>query len=181
MPAEKYIQTGGPADPASLLDSRLSSNASAPLNLSAAVTPEQFAERFGHLLNTWVSLGYCPQCASGVLAGNSTVVPAGLQPYYRRAAATSTYPGDKTFAVNWAWLGVFLALAILLITAGAAAVSAESMAAGPGTARDKRRREDAFELQLPKTNSTVHGGQRSTQWAKGVMQEMDTAAWMNRS
>lgn len=179
MPAEKYIQTGRPGDPASLLESRLSSNASAPLNLSATVSPQQFAERFGHLFNAWVSLGYCPQCASGVLAGNSTVVPAGLQPYYRRATGTSTYPGDKTLAVNWVWLGVYLALAILLTTAGAAAVSAESMAAGAGAARDRRGRDDVFLVQLPKTNST--GGQRSTQWAKGVMQEMDSAAWMNRS
>lgn len=33
-----------------------------------------------------------------------------------------------------------------------------------------------FELNLPKTCSTVTSGQHSLQWAKGVLQDIETAA-----
>lgn len=180
MIAEKYVQIGGPVNLAALLgNSDISDGGS--LNLSATVSTEQFAQRFERLLNTWVSLGYCPQCTSKVLAGNNTELPASLRPYYRQATATTRHSGDQTFDLNWAWMGVFMALAILLLIAGVTGVAVESISAGSKRGRGRRSRAEMFDLQLPKTNSTANGDLRSGQWANGVVKDMDAVAgaeWM---
>lgn len=139
------------------------------LNLSASVSPDDFAQRFGHLLNTWVSLGYCPQCTSDMLAGNDTAIPASLQPYYRQATATATYPGDQVLTINWAWLVTLLASATILLIAGVTSVVVESAVVNKSyfgrNAGDDEAREDVLIPQISKDDSTAHGGLRSTQWA----------------
>lgn len=172
--AEKYIDIGGPVNPAALMGNSDNSG-NRPLNLSATVSPQQFALRLEHLLNTWVSLGYCPQCTSKVMAGNNTALPASLQPYYRRAGAAITHPGDKTYELSWPWMGVFLALAVLLLVAGALGVAVESVTAGSKRGRANGRRQALFDLQLPATNSNVDGGLPPGMWAKGVMKDMEAA------
>lgn len=174
MTAEQYIQNGGPVEPPSLLG-----HDSVSLNLSASVSPGDFAERFGYLFNTWVSLGYCPQCNSEVMPGNDTGSPPTLQPFYREATATSTYLGDQVFTISWPWLTVILAFALLLLIAGTASVVIESSVAAKLIQWDAARygadRQDMFDLQLPKTCSAYKGGLRST-WGKGVVRDMEAAA-----
>lgn len=156
------------------------------LNLSATVSSEDFATRFGQLFNRWVSLGYCPQCSSDVLAGNDTVIPSQLQPYYRKATATAVAPGDDVCKINWPWLAVFLVFAIFLFTAGIISVVLESVASARPNTQNTRRtalwvddasgaKQGSTELQLPRTCSAVYDSQRSTQWAKGLMQDMEAA------
>jgi len=151
------------------------------------VPPEDFATRFGHLFNTWVSLGYCPECTSDVLAGNDTIIAPALQSAYRQTTATAEVPGDEVCTINWPWLAVLLVWSTLLLVAGSLSVLLESVASArrpaaqnvrrtPVWAADRGRLEDGLlELQLPKAYSAVYDAQRSAQWAQGLMQDMDAA------
>lgn len=47
---------------------------------------------------------------------------------------------------------------------------------GRNAGEDEGMEKNMIELQLPKACSTVNGGLRSTQWAKGVMQDLEDAA-----
>jgi hypothetical protein len=180
---EAYIQNGDPVDPTSLAVQR---DDNALFNLSATVAPEDFARRFGHLFNTWVSLGYCPQCIPDVLAGNNTTIPADLQPSYRSVTATTASPGEELYIIRWAWLIVFLVLSTLLLVAGITSVFVESIAVtstGPSerpmpmwAAARAEDEGDLLELQLPKACSAGHNNKRSSQWAKHVMYDMEAAA-----
>lgn len=158
-----------------------------PLNLSATVSPEDFATRFGHLFNTWVSLGYCPQCKSDVLAGNDTVIPSTLQLSYRQATATAVVPGAEASTINWPSLAVFLLFSALLLGAGIVSAVLESLGCARAATAQKAGRTSVWagvggggeggslELQLPETCPAVYNSQRSTQWAKGLMQDMEAA------
>lgn len=113
--AERYIQNGGPVQ-LDLLN--LESNGTGLLNLSATVTPSNFAKHFGQLFNTWVALGYCPQCSPEIVVGNGTIIPAGLRQRYRQTTSTLSRPGPPQIIVNWAWEAVILALGLILLVTG---------------------------------------------------------------
>lgn len=153
------------------------------------MSPEEFAQRFGHLFNKWVSLGYCPQCTSDVLAGNATVIPSDLQSSYRQATANMHGSGREVYAVNGAWLTVFFVLTILLLVAGVASVAVEAVASARLPRAQPRNpiwwgqgegKDGLVELQLPKMYSANAGGQRSTKWGQGLMQDMDAVAVRDR-
>lgn len=168
------------------------------LNLSATVTPDEFAQRFGKLFNTWVSLGYCPQCTSDMLAGNDTVIPTALQPLYRQVSAQTTGVNEyQVFTVNGAWLTVFFAFAATLLMVAVASVAVEvisnAKSASARTVEQQSEKEDGevnarnghqsqgIETQLPQTGSSVNSCQFSPEWAKGVMQDMEAAAECSRN
>lgn len=150
------------------------------------MSSEDFATRFGHLFNTWVSLGYCPQCTSDVLAGNDTLIHPSLQSSYRQATAIAVVAGNEVRTIHWPWLAVLLVFSTLLLFAGILSVVLESAAparpAGQNVRRtamwvgDVERADDSvLELRLPKACSAVFNSQRTTQWAKALMQDMDAA------
>lgn len=132
-----------------------------------------------------MSLGYCTECSAfqPLADTNATNIPSTLEPFYRSSTATVTRPGQDVFAINWAWLAVFLVFASLLLIAGVSSVAIESVVAardngmrdGAGGRTGEKDAEDLFELQLPRTCSTVNGGIRSTRWAQGVLTDMDAA------
>ncbi|CAN8098938.1 unnamed protein product [Discula destructiva] len=152
---EGYIRDGGAVNPTS---SALLKDDNASSNLSATVSPDEFAQRFGQLFNTWVSLGYCPECTSDILAGNDTAIPPNLQPSYRQAIAAAAYPGVEVYTIEWAWLAVFLVFTTVLLAAGIASVTVESVASTRALVQRRNgvRLEDEgdlLELQLPRTYS----------------------------
>lgn len=166
------------------------------LNLSATVTPDEFAQRFGRLFNTWVSLGYCPQCTSDMLAGNDTAIPAALQPFYRQVSAETTGVNEnEVFTVNGAWLTVFFAFAATLLMAAVASVAVEiiftAKSASTKMAPSEKdevefkasdgHQSQGIETQFPHTVSSVNSCQFSPEWAKGVMQDMEAAAEHSRN
>ncbi|KAK7741469.1 hypothetical protein SLS63_001024 [Diaporthe eres] len=174
---ERYIQRGGPSGINPPISARGVPNSK--FNLSATVTPDEFAQRFGHLFSTWVGLGYCPQCSSGI-AINSTSIPANLQPRYRTASSTVTWPGERVFTVNWAWMAVFIVFTSIMLVAAVGAIFVEMMvlskAADQKTARRTISKSDIVPLRLPTMYSTSSNGQRSPPWGKTVMHDMDSAA-----
>lgn len=117
--AERYIQNGGPVQLDSL---NLESNGTGLLNLSATVTPSDFAQRFGQLFNTWVALGYCPQCSPEIAVGNHSVVPTDLRQQYRQTTSTLSRPGPPHITVHWGWEAVILAFGLILLASGIIAI-----------------------------------------------------------
>lgn len=120
--AERYIRNGGPGQPGSL---SLQSNGTGLLNLSATVSPDDFATRFGHLFNAWVALGYCPQCSREIVLGNGSAIPAALQKQYHRTTSTLTHPAPPHLVVNWHWEAVVFIIGVVLLAKGVAAVGCE--------------------------------------------------------
>lgn len=174
--AERYIQRGGPSDLKPFNRARQARDSR--FNLSATVSPDEFAQRFGHLFSTWVGLGYCPQCSSGIVT-NSTSIPASLQSRYKKASSTITWPGERVFSVNWSWMAVFIGFTSILLIAAAGAIVVETMIVAEDTKKKTARRtiskSDIVPLRLPTMYSTVSNGQRSPQWGKAVMNDMDAA------
>ncbi|KAJ4397145.1 hypothetical protein N0V93_001369 [Gnomoniopsis smithogilvyi] len=180
---EKYVQNGGSVDPIFLTNKRATP---ALLNLSTTVSPTEFARNFGDLFNTWVSLGYCPQCTSDILAGNNTNIPANLQPFYRQVNATTMGAGEPVFVVNWAWIYVLIAFSASLLVVAVASVAIEAIVLarsvsekdinteGHGDERGYQSGQPAH-LQLPKSCSNFTSCQPSPQWAKGVVQDIEAA------
>lgn len=176
--AERYVQRGGPINIQPLHRAR--DIRDSKFNLSASVSPDEFARRFGHLFSTWVGLGYCPQCSSGIVV-NSTSIPADLQPRYKTASSTTTWPGERVYTVNWAWMAVFIVFTSILLIAAVVAILVETMviakAAKRKTARRTISKNDIVPLRLPTMYSTGSSNeQRSPQWGTSVMQDKDTAA-----
>ncbi|KAK2610863.1 hypothetical protein N8I77_004256 [Diaporthe amygdali] len=179
---ERFIQRGGSSDTNSLTNTKEALNTN--FNLSSTVSPVEFAQRFGQLFSTWVGLGYCPQCSSGIVV-NSTSVPANLQPRYRKTSSTVTWTGEQAFNINWAWLAVFIVFTSVLLVAAVGSVVVETMVAAKAAKENAVSRatlkSSILPLRLPTMYSTFSNGQRSPQWGKTVMQDMDTAAGAGRS
>lgn len=150
--AERYIQNPGRQDASDSDDS--------PVSLSSTTSPEDFARRYAYLFNTWVGLGYCPQCLAVPGGGDDSSQALGeggsLSSYYRTAPAQCRRAGDAVFAVDAAWLAVYTTSAVLLLVAGVAAVFV-STAAAPGARRDAR------------LSKRRHGYQRSVDSARSGM------------
>lgn len=174
--AERYIQRGGPLHIKPYRRAREVRDSK--FNLSATVSPDEFAQRFGHLFSTWVGLGYCPQCSSGIMV-NSSSIPANLQPRYKKASSTITWPGERVFTVNWAWMAVYIGVTSILLIAAVGAIVVETMAVAEAAKKKTVRRtiskSDIVPLHLPTMYSTISNGQRSPQWGKAVMNDMDAA------
>lgn len=172
--AERYIQRGGPSGINPPISAREVGNSK--FNLSATVTSDEFAQRFGHLFSTWVGLGYCPQCSSGIVI-NSTSIPASLQPRYKTASSTVTWPGERVFTVNWVWMTVFIVFTSIMLVAAVGAIFVEMMAlsnvVNQKTARRTISKSDIVPLRLPTMYSTSSNGQKSPPWGK--TNGMDTA------
>lgn len=116
-----------------------------------------------------------------MLAGNATIIPADLQPFYRQVIATTVVAGDHVFTINWAWLIVFLAFSASLLIVGVSSVAIESTVVARPASRANISKKGGhqshpFELQSAKTySSTVTSGQHSPQWAQGVMHDVEAA------
>lgn len=83
------------------------------------------------------------------------------------------------YTVNWAWIAVFIVFTSILLVAAVVAVVVETIviakAAKRKTARRTISKSDIVPLRLPTMYSAGSYGQRSPQWGKAVMQDMDTA------
>lgn len=131
-----------------------------------------------------------------MLAGNDTVIPAALQPYYRQVNAQTTGVNEQqVFTVNGAWLTVFFAFAATLLMVAVASVAVEVIASaksastkiirgeqeGGEVKANESHQSHGIDMQLPKTVSSVNSCQFSPEWAKGVMQDMEAAAEYSRN
>jgi hypothetical protein len=124
------------------------------------VDPPDFEPRIGYLFNTFLGLGYCPECVE-VWLFETAQSRAGAD-LYIPLTAQHVYANDLVYAVSPAWLAVFAICAVVLFLGGVAGVVVESMTVAPDilgyvstVARNSRY------LQLPKTSSAMSGGERA--------------------
>jgi hypothetical protein len=129
--------------------------------LSTEITPEEFGIRFGYLFNTFLGLGYCPECVNVFMTSqlDDRTDVAGL---YQPITAKLQYAKDLKYVINDGWFAGFTICAGILFLAGLAGVVVESMTVAPDVlgyvstvARNSRY------LQLPKTSSAMSGGERA--------------------
>lgn len=137
------------------------SNGTGLLNLSATVTPSNFAQRFGQLFNTWVALGYCPQCSPGMVVGNGTDNLVNLPQQYRQSNSTLSSLGESHFTVNWAWEAAILTLSLTLLIASITAIVLEYGKSGILSAYGRRRAknfgndQDSMRMLLSPVQATI--------------------------
>jgi hypothetical protein len=133
---------------------------STDFNLSRDVRSGNFRWYFSFLFNTWVTLGYCPECVS--LAG-SGFVPSVLEDYYTDTTVEISYSGyDAVYKVNKGWLAGVLITALLLVGVGAISIIIESMTVAPDTLGyiSTAARNSKY-IELPPTSSDMSGPERT--------------------
>lgn len=133
---------------------------SAGLNMST-LDPRGLAGSFGYLFNTFLGIGYCPECVEVMqpLIAESRVEVKDL---YKTVEASVTFANDLVYVINIPWLVGFAVCASILVVGGMVGVVVESMTVAPDilgyvstVARNSRY------LQLPKTSSAMSGGERA--------------------
>jgi len=128
-------------------------------NLTNMTISSQFAHFFGQAFNTWVGLGYCPDC---LLASQSTNLPSNTSTvHWTTVYGHLEYAQTTAYEISIPWTVAFLICCIILLIAGVAAILVESQTVAPDVlgyvstvARNSKY------LRLPKTNSTMSGGDR---------------------
>jgi hypothetical protein len=138
----------------------MSTSLASPLINLSEVTPEDFATRFAFVFNTWVSIGYCPECLPVTLW--VAVSDLDISKLYQPIAANRTWANDLMYHVSWLWLGLFIACSAIMLIGGILAIVVESMTVAPDVlgyvstvARNSKY------LQLPKTSTAMSGGERA--------------------
>lgn len=118
--------------------------------------------RFGYLFNTFLGLGFCPECVNIAGAYSLETQTQEVKDLYKPIPAQVRYANDLVYVINGPWLAGFTVCAAILFLAGLAGVVVESMTVAPDVlgyvstvARNSRY------LQLPKTSSAMSGGERA--------------------
>lgn len=142
-----------------------------------AISPTDFATRFGYLFNTWVGVGYCPECNS--INDNSTLNSStqDIQRRYITVNATRQYSGEQVYLVSVPWAIAFLVSTVLLLLAGIISVIVESVTVAPDTlgyvstvARNSRY------LHVKPTSSAMNGAERARKLANTKVMMQDVKA-----
>ncbi|OIW29791.1 hypothetical protein CONLIGDRAFT_345385 [Coniochaeta ligniaria NRRL 30616] len=130
--------------------------------MSKDLALKDFELRFGYLFNTYLGLGYCPECVTLFKNWQTATQPAKVSKLYKTITAQVEFANDLIYVISGPWLAAFSVCAAILFLAGLAGVAVESMTVAPDVlgyvstvARNSRY------LQLPKTSSAMSGGERA--------------------
>ncbi|KAH8660022.1 hypothetical protein BX600DRAFT_438248 [Xylariales sp. PMI_506] len=117
------------------------------------------------VFNTWVSLGYCPECLPlDEDFSVYTALSSEVQDLFEPVTAKHSYTKDVVYVIDFRWWGVFLVCTILLLLLGIGSVLVESLLVAPDVlgyvstvARNSRY------INLPKTtlNGAMSGSERA--------------------
>jgi hypothetical protein len=126
-------------------------------DLSRNITSHDFEFYMGYMFNTFVNLGYCPEC----LDANDFLPPTRGILYSNVTGYQFAY-GQQVYFLRWGWFVLYFISTILLLAAGVISLLFESMSVVPDVlgyvstaARNSRY------LHLPKYSSAMSGGERS--------------------
>lgn len=148
------------------------------MDLASNTTSELFASNFGYLFNTWVGVGYCPQCSSITTLQKFNDSPPETQQLYVPVYADRS-SGKQVFKLSWPWSIAFLVSTVLLLLAGIISVVIESITVAPDTlgyvstvARNSRY------LHVKPTSGAMTGAERARKLAdtKVMMQDVKAHA-----
>lgn len=107
--------------------------------------PAVFESNFGQLLNTWIGIGYCPECVSTAnltclmnnADGSGPCQAVNMAPEERNLTRTvqaaHTYTQNLIFSVDKRFAGVTLASSVFLLLIGIVSVLVESVLVAPDT------------------------------------------------
>jgi hypothetical protein len=131
-------------------------------NLTNSSTSNAFEVYFGFTFNTWVQLGYCPECLDNFLSDASEDDGApDVSSFYINVVASRTYPADTIFHVIPGWLALYFVCSSVLLIAGIISTILESITIAPdvlGYASSVAR--NSRYIVMPKTSSAMSAGER---------------------
>ncbi|KAH8646878.1 hypothetical protein BX600DRAFT_443848 [Xylariales sp. PMI_506] len=148
------------------------------LNMST-ILPSKFAWNYAQLFNTWVSVGYCPECQAITNLAQFSQSAAEIQGRYLKTTAQRTYSGALVYRLSVPWAACFLTCTVLLVVAGIAGVVVESVTVAPDTlgyvstvVRNSRY------LHAQPTSGAMTGAERARKLAstKVMMQDVKSQA-----
>jgi hypothetical protein len=149
------------------------SKLAARIELSKNLTSSDFEVLFGYLFNTWVNLGYCPECIDSVGTQNGPK-PDNLR-LYDNITILMDYSTGKVFITRHGWVAAILICASLLVGIGILSIMVESITVAPDTLGyiSTAARNSKY-LHLPPYTSQMSGPERAQQigHTKVMMQDV---------
>jgi hypothetical protein len=176
MPAELYLLSDS-------YQMDYTSYSATIVNLSDSVPSSDFSDNFGILFNTWVGLGYCPECQALTNVEDLNSMNASVQERFLDTDAVLQYSIDQVYVIDVPWVVCFIVCTALLLLAGVASVIVESMTVAPDTlgyvstvARNSRY------LQVKPTSGAMTGPERARKLAdtKVMMQDVKSKAGVGK-
>lgn len=141
------------------------------------VKPTDFAVYFGNLFNTWVGIGYCPQCQPMITFSDYNSTEKTIQDLYKHVDAERVFSGEAIYSISIPWLVCFVICTVLLLLAGVISVAVESITVAPDTlgyvstvARNSRY------LHVKPTSGAMTGPERARKLADTEVMIQDVKA-----
>jgi hypothetical protein len=154
------------------------------INLSDALTASEFADKFGLLFNTWIDIGYCPECQALVDQAAYNSSDDTLRARFVKLDDTQASEGIHTvYMIKKPWAAFFMVCTGLLLFFGVAGVIVESRTVAPDTlgyvstvARNSRY------LHLKPTSGAMSGPERARKLAdtKVMLQDVKAKAGVGK-
>ncbi|KAF2993855.1 hypothetical protein E8E13_000404 [Curvularia kusanoi] len=154
------------------------------INLSHALTASDFAKNFGLLFNTWIDIGYCPECRALADQAAYNNASQALKDRFVERNNTESWNGiDTVYTVQTPWAACYMVCTCLLLLFGVAGVIVESRTVAPDTlgyvstvARNSRY------LHLKPTSGAMSGPERARKLAdtKVMLQDVKAKAGVGK-
>ncbi|KAH8652168.1 hypothetical protein BX600DRAFT_89308 [Xylariales sp. PMI_506] len=134
---------------------------------------------FRSLLNTWVGIGYCPECMSIQDPDTLGFADDDVQAQYLTAPSELISAIDQVYFLSVPWISCFMICTGILLAAGVISIIVESMTVAPDTlgyvstvARNSRY------LHVKQTSGAMSGAERARKLAetKVMMQDVKSRA-----
>jgi hypothetical protein len=129
----------------------------------------------GYIFNTWINLGYCPECMDA-----NDYLPPTRGYLYSNVTVNQISSGELVYYIRGGWYALYLASAIILLMAGIGSLLFESMSVAPDVlgyvstaARNSRY------LHLPKYSGAMSGGERAAKIGHFEVMMQDVKATAN--
>lgn len=150
------------------------------INMTAYIAPSNFSQNLAYLFNTWVSVGYCPECNAVLDTTDFTDSDASVQDLYATTSAARSFHSAEIYQIVRPWAWAFLVSTVLLLLAGVAAIVVESVTVAPDTlgyvstvARNSRY------LHVKPTSGAMTGAERARKLADTNVMLQDVKAGAN--
>jgi hypothetical protein len=130
-------------------------------NLSKTASVNDFEWYMSYAFNTWVNLGYCPECVDFNSTGWLDQFPDRI-PLYANATSNRTSSDIFVYKIDRGWVACYMLCSLLLLLASIATVLLETFLVIPdifGYASTMAR--ESRYLHLPKTSSAMNGADRA--------------------
>jgi hypothetical protein len=142
-------------------------------DLAVNSTTKDFEFYFQYMFNTWVGLGYCPECLDA-----NDYLPQQRTPLYALdKKALRVASGELIYYIRIGWFSLYFVSAFILLAAGVLSLLFESMSVAPDVlgyvstaARNSRY------LHLPKYTSAMSGGERAAKLSHFEVMMQDVKA-----